>query len=266
MRKESTTQVVVPSIVFALVMHLVYQKVFMADLSIPWLLLVIGIQVLLLTAWAFEKIPGALATTGCVLAALLIDGFVAVQSAAKAGTFSSPAFIGAAFSSLLILAALYTSYQLTTSPGYWFAHRSGPAHGAGPDSARQPAAAPAPPAARTQSTSSPAVPQANAGQTKVAQPSPVPAKGPAGEAKGSGASVFRIHHARTGQHIITCPCEQVGPAIHIRNLRNLLADYEPDSVGVVQVTWTNDTIVDIHVDGDLKGSGREHYTLLEFED
>ena len=261
MRRESTTQVVVPSIVFALVMHLVFQKVFMADLSIPWLLLVIGIQVLVLIAWAFEKIAGALATTGCVLTVLLIDGFVAVQSAAKAGTFSSPAFIGAAFSSLLILAALYTSYQLTTSPGYWFAHRSGAAHGVRPDSARQSTAAPAPPVARTQSTRSPAVPQAKAGQ-----PRPVPAKNPAGEAKGAGASVFRIHHARTGQHIITCPCEQVGPAIHIRNLRNLLADYEPDSVGVVQVTWTNDTIVDIHVDGDLKGSGREHYTLLEFED
>ena len=82
----------------------------------------------------------------------------------------------------------------------------------------------------------------------------------------SGASVFRIHHALTGQLILTCPCKQMGQHLHIKSLKGLLVDYDPDTVGIVQITWTSDTVVDIHVEGELKGSGKDHYTLLEFEE
>ena len=80
------------------------------------------------------------------------------------------------------------------------------------------------------------------------------------------STVFRIHHALTEQLILTCPCEQMGQHLHIKSLKGLLVDYDPDTVGIVQITLTSDTVVDIHVEGELKGSGRDHYTLLEFED
>ncbi len=251
LRKESTTQVIVPSIVFALVMHFVFQKVFMANLSIPWLLIVLGVQSALFTAWAFEKIPGSFTIAGAALAALTIDGIMAVRSATVSGSFTSPPFIGAALSSLLIVAALYTSYQLTTSAGYWFSHRIDPAA----PIANPGTKVPRPTATTTPSQRAAAAPSAMAGSA--------PNKAPG---KKTGASVFRIHHARTGQQILTCPCEQVGQHLHIKSLKSLLVDYDPDTVEVVQITWTSDTTVDIHVEGELKGSGRDHYTLLEFED
>ncbi len=241
-----------PSIAFALVMHFVFQKVFMADLSIPWLFIVLGVQSALFTAWAFEKIPGFLTITGAALAALIIDGFMAVRSATAAGSFISPPFMGAALSSLLIVAALYTSYQLATSAGYWFTHSIGPAAPvASPGTnVQRPTATAATPSQRVA-----AAPSASAGSA--------PNKTPG---KGAGASVFRIHHALTGQLILTCPCEQMGQHLHIKSLKGLLVDYDPDTLGIVQITWTNDTVVDIHVEGELKGSGKDHYTLLELKE
>jgi len=252
LRKESTAQVIVPSIVFAFVLHFVFQKVFMADLTIPWLFIVLGVQSALFTAWAFEKIPGSFTITGAALTALVIDGIMVVRSTTESGSFTSPMFIGAGLSSLLIVAALYTSYQLTTSAGYWFSHRIDPtAPPAGPGTnVPKPTATTTAPSQRVV-----AVPSSQAGSIMNKT-----------QEKTAGASVFRIHHARTGQQILTCPCEQVGQHLHIKNLRSLLVDYDPDTVGIVQITWTSDTTVDIHVEGELKGSGRDHYTLLEFED
>jgi hypothetical protein len=79
-------------------------------------------------------------------------------------------------------------------------------------------------------------------------------------------TVFRIHHIRTGELILTCPCEQVGRNLDIKGLRGLLTDYDPDTLVVVQVAWVDDHAVDIHVEGELKGSGKDHYKLLELEE
>ncbi|MDT8394957.1 MAG: hypothetical protein RRA32_00740 [bacterium] len=252
MRKESTVQVVAPAIVFALVMHLVFRNVFMADLSTPWLLLVLGVQSLLLTAWAFENVTYAFAVMGAALAALLIDGFAAVRGAVEAGSIASLPFIGAAASSLLIVAALYTSYHLATSPGYWFAHRLSSSSRSG-----QPVSAPFTPTGKTASVpASPALPQPRAATVQT------------GQAPGAKkmSNLFRIHHARTGELLLTCPREQVGQGLNIRSLRNLLADYDPETLRIVQVAWVHDTAVDIHVEGELKGAGKDHYTLLDLEE
>jgi hypothetical protein len=242
---------VIPSIVFALVMHFVFQKAFMTDLTTPLLLLVLGVQSLLFTAWAFEKITGAFTITGTALAALVIDGFAAAWAAAESGSIASPPFIGAAASSLLIVAALYTSYHLATSPGFWFAHREGPSSQPG-----RPVSANFTPTKKTESV-----------QTTPPAPQPRTTAGQAGPAPGAKKmnTVFRIHHIRTGELILTCPCEQVGKKLDIKGLRNLLTDYDPDTLGVVQVAWVDDHAVDIHVEGELKGSGKDHYKLLELE-
>ena len=252
MRKESTAQVVAPSIVFALVMHFVFLKAFMVDLTTPWLLLVLGVQSLLFTAWAFEKITGPFTITGTALAALVIDGFAAVRSAVESGAMASPAVMGAAAAGLLIVAALYTSYHLATSPGYWFAHRASPSSQPGPsvsdNSTRTGKTAPGP--------ATPAAPQPRVAVVQA---------GPATGAQKMN-TVFRIHHIRTGELILTCPCDQVGRNLDIKGLRGLLTDYDPDTLVVVQVAWVDDHAVDIHVEGELKGSGKDHYKLLELED
>ena len=252
LRQESTTQVIVPSIAFALVMHFVFQKVFMADLSIPWLFIVLGVQSALFTAWAFEKIPGFFTITGAALAALIIDGFMAVRGTTETGNMTSLTFLGAVFSSLLIVAALYTSYQLATSPGFWFAHNVNHPYQSG-----RPVSADVTSPGKT--ASSPATPTSS-------QPQPTAVKAGIKPGANKMSTVFRIHHALTGQLILTCPCEQMGQHLHIKSLKGLLVDYDPDTVGIVQITLTSDTVVDIHVEGELKGSGRDHYTLLEFED
>ncbi len=252
MRKESTAQVVAPSIVFVLVMHFVFQKVFMADLTTPWLLLVLGVLSLLLLAWAFDKLTDAFTITGTALAALIIDGFATVRSAVETGSIASLPFIGAAVSSLLIIAALYTSYQLSTSPGFWFAQRVSPSSRPGlPVSGR-----PTPTGKTAPVMAAPVAPQPQADvvQTGAAR----------GEQKMT--TVFRVYHIRTGELILTCPCERVGRNLDIKRLRDLLTDYDPDTLGVVQVAWVDHHAVDIFVEGELKGSGKDHYKLLEMEE
>jgi hypothetical protein len=253
LKKESTIEVIAPSIVFALVLHLVFQKIFMADLSTPWLLLVLGIQAVMFTAWAFEKLPGSFTITGAALAALVVDLFVVVRSVAGTHAYTSLPFMGAALSSLLIIAALYASYQLATSAGYWFTHQTGSATSPVNTSARQG------PGLLTSITDT-----ESRGTAK-----PSPSTGTIDKkisSQGDAAPVFRIHHAITGDFIISLPVDQLGQNLQIVSLKKMLTDYEPDSVKVVQITWSSDAVIDVFVEGEIRGSGKEHYTLLEFED
>jgi len=246
LRKDSTYQIIAPAIAFAVIVHFVFKQVFLAEISLPWLLIVLGIQCVIFAFWAFEQTTNSYTITGAALVVLIVNGFAIVLTSVRTGSMTSPGFIGGAFSIAIAVAALYSSYHLATSPGYWFSHRitASGSHETDLDSLE----------AKPEPDHKPTEPH-------IEQIVPLSASAPQRTAPN-----FRIIHHRTTELLLTCPCEQVEKIMDLRTLQRLLPDFEPDSVCVIKIGWTDEDTVDIHVDGTTRSTANGHYTLLNLEE